>query len=378
MSLLKCENLSFAYDGVTVVRDLNFTVEEGNYLCIIGENGAGKSTLIKGLLRLKKPSAGKVELGEGLRATEIGYLPQQTQIQKDFPASVREVVLSGCLNRMGLRPFYTRTEKERARENMEALEILELQDQCYRDLSGGQQQRVLLARAMCAAQKMILLDEPVSGLDPVATRSLYAQIARINETAGLTVIMVSHDIDASLRYASHILHLGQEGQLFFGTQKEYRRSAVYHDFLGDRAVPMWKHEFPNRVGRAAPREEAEPTETESRVKVFSGRKSSRRLKQARSESPVKQDEPVQKAADGISGGQADALFLLIVNNAADQISIISIHRNTMTTVKMYDQAGEYTGDRELQICLQHGRTKSYQGAHQKCPHHKRIGKHFYN
>ena len=294
MSLLKCENLSFAYDGVTVVRDLNFTVEEGNYLCIIGENGAGKSTLIKGLLRLKKPSAGKVELGEGLRATEIGYLPQQTQIQKDFPASVREVVLSGCLNRMGLRPFYTRTEKERARENMEALEILELQDQCYRDLSGGQQQRVLLARAMCAAQKMILLDEPVSGLDPVATRSLYAQIARINETAGLTVIMVSHDIDASLRYASHILHLGQEGQLFFGTQKEYRRSAVYHDFLGDRAVPMWKHEFPNRVGRAAPREEAEPTETESRVKVFSGRKSSRRLKQERSESPVKQDGPGQK------------------------------------------------------------------------------------
>ena len=123
MSLLKCENLSFAYDGVTVVRDLNFTVDEGDYLCIIGENGAGKSTLIKGLLRLKKPSAGKVELGEGLRATEIGYLPQQTQIQKDFPASVSEVVLSGCLNRMGLRPFYTRAEKERARENMEALEI---------------------------------------------------------------------------------------------------------------------------------------------------------------------------------------------------------------------------------------------------------------
>ena len=288
MSLLKCENLSFAYDGVTVVRDLNFTVEEGNYLCIIGENGAGKSTLIKGLLRLKKPSAGKVELGEGLRATEIGYLPQQTQIQKDFPASVREVILSGCLNRMGLRPFYTRAEKERARENMEALEILELQDQCYRDLSGGQQQRVLLARAMCAAQKLILLDEPVSGLDPVATRSLYAQIARINETAGLTVIMVSHDIDASLKYASHILHLGQEGQLFFGTQKEYRRSAVYHDFLGDRAVPMWKHDFPNRVGRAAPREEAEPTETESRVKVHSGKKSSRRLKKEHSAGPESQ------------------------------------------------------------------------------------------
>ena len=272
MSLLKCENLSFAYDGVTVVKNLNFTVEDGNYLCIIGENGAGKSTLIKGLLRLKKPSAGTVELGEGLKAAEIGYLPQQTQIQKDFPASVREVVLSGCLNRMGLRPFYSRVEKDRARENMEALEILDLQGQCYRDLSGGQQQRVLLARALCAAHKLILLDEPVSGLDPVATRSLYAQIAHINRTRKITVIMVSHDIDASLRDASHILHLGQEGQLFFGRVEEYRHSAVYHEFLGDRAVPMWKHAFPNRTGKAGSRETAEPKETESRVKISTRRK----------------------------------------------------------------------------------------------------------
>ena len=290
MSLLKCDNLCFSYDGVTVVKDLNFTVEEGNYLCIIGENGAGKSTLIKGLLRLKKPSSGTVEMGEGLRASEIGYLPQQTQIQKDFPASVREVVLSGCLNRMGLRPFYSRAEKERARENMEALEILDLQDQCYRDLSGGQQQRVLLARAMCAAQKLILLDEPVSGLDPVATRSLYAQIARINEQTGITVIMVSHDIDASLRYATHILHLGQEGQLFFGTQKEYRRSAVYHEFLGDRAVPMWKHDFPNRSGSAAPRETAEPTRTEQQVIIPVGKRRKSSLKKLF-------DKPAARAVD---------------------------------------------------------------------------------
>lgn len=281
MSLLKCGNLSFAYDGVTVLRDLNFSVEEGNYLCVIGENGAGKSTLIKGLLRLKKPSAGRVEMGEGLRAAEIGYLPQQTQIQKDFPASVREVVLSGCLNRMGLRPFYSRAEKERARKNMESLEILDLQQQCYRDLSGGQQQRVLLARALCAAQKLILLDEPVSGLDPVATRTLYAQIAHINEKRKITVIMVSHDIDASLRYASHILHLGQEGQLFFGTSKDYLKSAVYHEFLGDRAAPMWKHAFPNRGGKAAPRAQAEPTETESGVRVQAGKRKMRIGKSAR-------------------------------------------------------------------------------------------------
>ena len=290
MSLLKCENLSFAYDGVTVVSNLNFSVEEGDYLCIIGENGAGKSTLIKGLLRLKRPSAGRVEMGEGLKATEIGYLPQQTQIQKDFPASVREVVMSGCLNRMGLRPFYSRVEKERARKNMEALEIADLQDQCYRDLSGGQQQRVLLARAMCAAHKLILLDEPVSGLDPVATRSLYAQIAHINEATGLTVIMVSHDIDASLRYASHILHLGQEGQLFFGTQKEYLRSAVYHEFLGDSAAPMWKHDFPNRIGRAAPREEVEPTETEKQVRIHSGKKSSRRIRPGKADAVKEERE----------------------------------------------------------------------------------------
>ena len=231
MSLLKCENLSFAYDGVTVVRDLNFTVEEGNYLCIIGENGAGKSTLIKGLLRLKKPSAGKVELGEGLRATEIGYLPQQTQIQKDFPASVREVVLSGCLNRMGLRPFYTRTEKERARENMEALEILELQDQCYRDLSGGQQQRVLLARALCAADRLLLLDEPVAGLDPMATQELYNLISELNR-GGMTILMISHDMNAALRYASHILHVG--GASFFGTKDDYLKAGGARRYLRRR------------------------------------------------------------------------------------------------------------------------------------------------
>ena len=228
MSLLKCENLSFAYDGVTVVSNLNFTVEEGNYLCIIGENGAGKSTLIKGLLRLKKPSSGKVEMGEGLKATEIGYLPQQTQIQKDFPASVREVVLSGCLNRMGLRPFYSRAEKERARENMEALEILDLQDQCYRDLSGGQQQRVLLARAMCAAQKLILLDEPVAGLDPKVTEEMYRMVKSLNDM-GVTIIMISHDISTAVRYSNRILHLGHK-QLFFGKTEDYLVSDAYKFF----------------------------------------------------------------------------------------------------------------------------------------------------
>jgi zinc transport system ATP-binding protein len=241
MSLISCENLSFAYEGVTVLHGLNFEIEQGNYLCIMGENGAGKSTLMKGLLGLKKPSGGKVTFGEDLRAREIGYLPQQTPVQKDFPASVWEVVLSGCLSGMGLRPFYSKAEKDRAVRNMQALEIMDLKDRCYRDLSGGQQQRVLLARALCATRKVILLDEPVAGLDPLVTINMYKLIERINREMGITVIMVSHDIQAATRYASHILHLGEDRQLFFGTREDYRHSAAYHSFMdGEKAVHIWK------------------------------------------------------------------------------------------------------------------------------------------
>lgn len=241
MSLISCENLAFAYEGVTVLSGLNFKIEQGDYLCILGENGAGKSTLMKGLLGLKKPSAGTVSFGEDLRAREIGYLPQQTPVQKDFPASVREVVLSGCLSGMGMRPFYGKAEKERAVRNMEALEITDLRDRCYRDLSGGQQQRVLLARALCATRKVILLDEPVAGLDPLVTINMYRLIERINKEMGITVIMVSHDMQAATKYASHILHLGEDRQLFYGTCEDYRHTAAYHSFMdGEKAVHIWK------------------------------------------------------------------------------------------------------------------------------------------
>lgn len=231
MNLITCENLSFTYDGKTAVKDLNFVVQQRDYLCIVGENGAGKSTLIKGLLRLKKPSTGSIGMENGLKSKEIGYLPQQTVVQKDFPASVYEVVLSGCLNRLGCKPFYTKKEKAQADENLKRMGVEGLKDRCYRELSGGQQQRVLLARALCATKKLILLDEPAAGLDPVATQELYSLIHRINEDLGITVIMVSHDIQSTVMYAKHILHL-HHGQLFFGTMEEYQNSEVGIRFIG--------------------------------------------------------------------------------------------------------------------------------------------------
>ena len=169
MAQLTCKNLTLGYDNRAIQEDLNFSIDAGDYLCIVGENGSGKSTLMKTLLHLQPPISGTIELGDGLKKNEIGYLPQQTLVQRDFPASVREIVLSGCQSRCGLRPFYNKEEKRVAQKAMEKMMIQDLADHCYRELSGGQQQRVLLARALCAAQKILLLDEPVSGLDPRVT-----------------------------------------------------------------------------------------------------------------------------------------------------------------------------------------------------------------
>lgn len=220
MSLLECRNVSLGYDGKTILSDINFELEGGEYLCVVGENGAGKSTLIKGLLRLKKPMSGEIVTGDGLRPNEIGYLPQQTEAQKDFPASVAEVVLSGRLNSLGARPFYSRADKADAYDKMRLMGIDGMQNRCYHDLSGGQQQRVLLARALCATRKMLILDEPVAGLDPIVTAELYELITGINRRLGITIIMVSHDIEAALKYSSHILHLSHR-QVFFGTTRDY-------------------------------------------------------------------------------------------------------------------------------------------------------------
>lgn len=230
MALITCQNLSLGYEGKSIVDGLSFSVNPGDYVCIVGENGSGKSTLVKTLLKLMPPVAGQVLTGDGLRHNEIGYLPQQTVVQKDFPASVREIVLSGCLNRCGLRPFYAKEERNLAASNMEKLGITPLAKRCYRELSGGQQQRVLLARALCASRKLLLLDEPVAGLDPNATADMYRLIARLNAEDGITVVMISHDIAAAVRHASHILHIGSRKPLFFGTAAEYQKSDVGRAF----------------------------------------------------------------------------------------------------------------------------------------------------
>lgn len=231
MSLLTCRDLSLGYDGRVVLSDVNFTVEKGDYLCVVGENGSGKSTLIKGLLRLKTPLSGDILVGDGLRQNEIGYLPQQTDNQRDFPAGVWEVVLSGRLHRLGARPFYSRADREAARRTMETLGILPLKHRCFSELSGGQQQRVLLARALCATGSLLLLDEPAAGLDPLVTAELYHLIVRLNREEDLTVIMVTHDMHMVAHHATKVLHLGQT-QLFFGDADAYRQSDVGQRFFG--------------------------------------------------------------------------------------------------------------------------------------------------
>ena len=228
MSMIACRDLSLGYDSNPILEHLCFEVNAGDYLCIVGENGSGKSTLMRTVLGLQRPLGGEIAFGEGVKPGEIGYLPQQTAIQRDFPATVREVALSGCQARLGRRAFYSLAEKALAAANLARMGMGEMGGRCYRELSGGQQQRVLLARALCAAERLLLLDEPVAGLDPGVTQELYDLIGQLNRD-GVTIVMISHDISAAMRYATHILHVGK--QLFFGAADEYRQSAIGRRFL---------------------------------------------------------------------------------------------------------------------------------------------------
>ena len=208
--LLKCEHVDFGYENQDAVIDVSLEVSTGDYICIVGENGSGKSTLMKGILGLLKPTEGKIEISEELKKAGIGYLPQQTAVQKDFPASVREIILSGCQNKCGIRPFYSRKEKQVASEMMEKLQITHISNKCFRELSGGQQQRVLFARALCATSKILLLDEPVTGLDPKASEEMYQFISRINREEDITIIMISHDVDNAINDATRVMKIGKD------------------------------------------------------------------------------------------------------------------------------------------------------------------------
>ena len=229
--LVTCEHVDFGYENYDVVKDVSLEINPGDYLCIVGENGSGKSTLMKGILGLIKPTGGTLFVAEELKKSGIGYLPQQTPAQKDFPATVEEVVLSGCLGKRGNRPFYPRAERQVAEANMKRLGILELRKSCYRDLSGGQKQRSLIARALCATDKLLILDEPISGLDPAAIMDFYHLIRQLNQKEQVAILMVSHDIGNIIHQANKILQLKQTVQ-FYGTVEEYRQSVYGKEFLG--------------------------------------------------------------------------------------------------------------------------------------------------
>jgi zinc transport system ATP-binding protein len=229
--LIDCQNLSFGYDGHIAVSSLNFSLQAGYFLLIAGENGSGKSTLVKGLLRLIPPMEGKINFSSDFKQSQTGYLSQQTSVKQDFPAGVMEIVLSGYLGKKMILPFYTSAERHGAEEKLHLLGIENLKERCFRELSGGQQRRVLLARSLCAAEKLLVLDEPFAGLDPLISAELYLLLEKINREIGITIIMVSHDIEAA-NCAAKVLHL-QRQQIFFGSMEDYRKSEIGRKFLGE-------------------------------------------------------------------------------------------------------------------------------------------------
>ncbi len=228
MLQIECKDLSIGYDKA-IVEGINFKVNEGDYICIVGENGAGKSTLVKTLLGLQDKLGGE----KILNSVKIGYLPQQTEVQKNFPASVREIVMSGYQGKKGMKPFYTKQMKDEAQNFMIKLKIEDLAKRSYSELSGGQQQRVLLCRALCAMEGLLLLDEPTAGLDPKVTSDLYSLIGELNKE-GVTILMVSHDVQSVLDYSNKILHIGK--RYFFGTKKEYLDSDIGKYFVGGELI----------------------------------------------------------------------------------------------------------------------------------------------
>ena len=222
MALIELKDVTIAFEGVAAVEHVNLAAERGEYLVIVGENGSGKSTLVRAMLGLVRPKSGRVVYGDGLKKNQIGYLPQQTVVQRDFPASVGEVVLSGCVNRLGRRLAFGAGERARAEEKMRLMDVYSLREKPYRTLSGGQQQRALLARALCATDSILLLDEPVTGLDPDAAEELYSVIRSLNRDHGVAIAMVSHDLHGAMRDAGRVLVMNR-GVDFVGSVEDYER-----------------------------------------------------------------------------------------------------------------------------------------------------------
>ncbi len=229
--ILKCENVALSYDGRTIAENIDFQLNEGDYLCVLGENGSGKTTLINALLGLKKTAGGKITYGEGVKAENIGYLPQKQSVGADFPACVREIIRTGFLGKRGFRFYYSKTERERAEDVMQKLGIANFAKRSFSELSGGQQKRVLLARALCSAENLLILDEPTAALDPIVTEELYEMTKKLNSVEKISIIMVSHDVAAATKYANKILHIKHE-QLFFGSTEEYLKTDLAKAYLG--------------------------------------------------------------------------------------------------------------------------------------------------
>lgn len=251
MNLLDVNNLTVRYERQTAVEHVSFSLREGDYTAIVGENGSGKSTLVKTLVGLIPPADGTIDM-HGITPREIGYLPQSTVVQRDFPASVTEVVMTGCLAAGGFHPFYSREQKRLAHDMMELLGVTGFAKKSFRELSGGQQQRVLLARALCATKKLLILDEPASVLDPVVTHDLYAILRTLNEERGITILMVSHDIHCALEQAKTILHMDRSLR-FFGTAEEYSHTSEYRRMVGDCTPEV--HAHPHTHGHHHPHTE---------------------------------------------------------------------------------------------------------------------------
>ena len=225
MSLIELDNVTLGYDKHIVLKNIDLKIEEGDFICVVGPNGSGKSTLIKGILGLIKPLKGKIKYN-GLKQNFIGYMPQETKVDANFPASVSEIVLSGTLNSIGLKPFYSKEAKEKVLKTLKLLNIENIKNKSFADLSGGQRQKVLLARSLCATSKLLILDEPSNNLDTKSKEKLYETIKNLNEE-GITIIMITHDLDHDTLLGNKILSL-REDEIFFGTTEEFVRR-IHHE-----------------------------------------------------------------------------------------------------------------------------------------------------